>query len=62
MLAHMQHVAEQQSLSMHEDWIPQADIMAAWPTAKRQQGLRLLADLQEAGAITGTSDEWKVVL
>jgi hypothetical protein len=62
MLEVMQRVAEQKSLSLHEDWIPQEDILAAWPTEKRQQGLRLLADLKEAGAISGTGDEWRIVL
>ena len=62
MLAVMRHVAEQKSLSIYKSSIPQDDILAAWPTAEHQQGLRLLAELKEAGAITEIGSEWKAVL
>lgn len=62
MFAVMQQVAEQKSLSLYEDRIPQADILAAWPSEKRQQGLRLLADLEESGVVKRAGDEWTAVL
>jgi hypothetical protein len=62
MFAVIQRVAEQKSLSFYKDWIPQEEILAAWPNGNRQQALRLLAELKEAGAITGTGNEWKAVL
>jgi hypothetical protein len=58
----MQQVAEQKSLSLYKDGIPQKDILAAWPSEKRQQGLRLLADLEEAGVVKRAGDEWTAVL
>jgi hypothetical protein len=62
MFAVMQQVAEQKSLSLYKDRIPQEDILAAWPSQMRQQGLRLLADLEEVGVVKRAGDEWKAVL
>jgi hypothetical protein len=62
MFAVVQQVAEQKSLSLYKDRIPQDDILAAWPSEKRQQGLRLLADLEEAGVAKRAGDEWTAVL
>lgn len=57
----MHEVAAQKSLSIYKNYISQEEILAAWPNGNRKEGLRLLADLKEAGAVTQAGEEWKAV-